>query len=57
MKFRYYVTDLMDGMIKGTNSRKVAQTYAESEEYFVVDSETGEWFQVGSTIFDIGEIF
>ncbi len=43
MKFRYYITDLMDGSIKGTDNEEVAGHYACSEDHFVVDTETGEW--------------
>jgi hypothetical protein len=41
--FKYYVTDLIDGVVFGTNSDDDAGLLAESEENFVVDSSTGEW--------------
>jgi hypothetical protein len=45
MKFKYYVTDLCDGAVKGTNSVEYAESLAGSEDFFVVDSESGEWLQ------------
>lgn len=42
MKFRYYITDLMRGCIVGTNETKEAESVALCEDYFVVDTETGE---------------
>jgi hypothetical protein len=47
MKFRYYITDLFEGSISGTDKRSVAEDLAQSEEYFVVDSKTGEWMETG----------
>lgn len=44
-KFRYYITDLYDGRICGTNSDNDARGYAESEDYLVVDSADGKWIQ------------
>lgn len=43
MKFRYYITDLTGGMIKGTDDIQTAESYSNSEDYFIVDTETGEW--------------
>lgn len=45
-KYRYYITDLFEGCVKGTNSDEMAAYYAQCEDYFVVDSETGEWVQL-----------
>lgn len=42
-KFRYYITDTLDGVIKGTNDEDVARDLSQSEDYFVVDTETGNW--------------
>lgn len=42
-KYRYYVTDLFDGAIKGTDNEEAAKSYATCEDFFVVDSHTGEW--------------
>lgn len=43
MRFRFYVTDLFEGQIIGTDDPKVAADFAKSEEHFVVDTETGKW--------------
>ena len=43
--FRYYITDLFEGQIVGTDSDEDAESYAQSEDFFVVDSTTGEWLQ------------
>jgi hypothetical protein len=45
MKFRFYITDTADGSIRGTNDELIARDYAESEDNFVVDTETGMWLQ------------
>jgi hypothetical protein len=56
MKFRYYVTDSLDGVVKGTNDSEVARSYADSEDHFVVDSNTGVWLQTNGDIVGIEEI-
>lgn len=43
MKFRYYITNMCAGCIQGTNSPEEAQNFANCEDFFVVDTETGEW--------------
>jgi len=43
MKFRYYITNTFDGCIQGTNDADKANEIAACEEFFVVDTETGEW--------------
>jgi len=43
MKFRYYITDLYQGMLVGTNCTATAENCASCEDFFVVDSETGKW--------------
>lgn len=43
MKFRFYVTDPFDGSLKGTNSEETARHFAECDDFFVVDTETGMW--------------
>ena len=42
-KFAYYVTNTFDGKIEGTDDRAVAQSFAEAEEFFVVEAATGTW--------------
>ena len=41
--FRFYIADLFNGHVVGTNDEAKAADYASSEDYFVVDSQTGEW--------------
>lgn len=43
MKFRYYISDLENGNVAGTDSEQTARDFAQSEEYFVVDTKTGQW--------------
>lgn len=43
MSFRYIITDTFDGVLKGTNDRAIATEFAICEDYFVYDSETGNW--------------
>jgi len=56
MKFRYYITDLMDGKVAGTNDAAVAEDCSWSEENFVVDTETGTWLCSGGEKIDIQEM-
>lgn len=53
MKFRYYITDLMEGNICGTNSVETAEYFALSEDYFVVDSETGMWLNADGEPYEV----
>ena len=58
MKFRFYITDLIDGSVKGTDSEAVVAELRESEEYFVVDTDTGKWLLsegVAANIKDINQ--
>lgn len=43
MKFRFYITDLTQGSVLGTDSLEDANNYSLSEDHFVVDTGTGEW--------------
>ena len=56
MKFRFYITDLIDGSVKGTDSEAVVAELRESEEYFVVDTATGKWLQSEGASADIKDI-
>lgn len=49
MKFKYYITNLFEGAVEGTNDDDKASAMAESEDFFVVDAETGEWLTPGNT--------
>ena len=52
-KFRYYITDLMDGTIRGTDDPETAHEYAATEDAFVVDTERGVWIRQEGYQFDI----
>lgn len=41
MKFRYYIIDLTEGTIIGTNSSAVADHYAVCDDFFVIDAKDG----------------
>lgn len=56
MKFRYYITDLFDGIIKGTNDSQVAKDHSLCEDYFVVDTDTGQMLNYDEGLVDIQEI-
>jgi hypothetical protein len=43
MKFRYYVVELDEGKVLGTDSSEEAEQFADAEEYFVIDSQEGMW--------------
>lgn len=43
MSFRYYITDLNEGAVLGTDNIEVANDLAASEDHFVVDTANGEW--------------
>ena len=43
MKFRYYITNTLEGCINGTNNEVKAEELAECEDHFVIDAKTGEW--------------
>ena len=42
-KFRFYITDLFHGRVVGTDDEKNASDHAVCEDFFVVDTETGQW--------------
>lgn len=56
MKFRYYITNTFNGTIEGTNSSTAANVLAAAEDYFVVDTETGEWLSTEGRLVAIMEI-
>jgi hypothetical protein len=43
MTFKFLITDLNEGNVSGTNDPDLAQDLSACEDYFVVDSTTGEW--------------
>lgn len=36
-KFKYYITSLFEGKIVGTNDQQIAQSFADTEDAFVLD--------------------
>lgn len=42
-KFRYYITNLFEGAVQGTDDTKVAEEASNCDEMFIVDTETGSW--------------
>ena len=42
---RFYIVDTLDGAVRGTDSETVAKEYAQSEDFFVIDSKTDKWLQ------------
>lgn len=56
MKFRFYITDVCEGVVEGTNEEAVATHFAENEDYFVIEAETGLWLQTDGTRHKITEI-
>lgn len=55
MKFRYYIADVMNGIVVGTDSREVAEDWAGLEsDAFVVDTAEGNWLMLsGQEILDV----
>ena len=56
MKFRYYITDLFDGVVKGTDDEVVAKNYAVCSDFFVVDSQEGVLLLESGEADDIKEV-
>jgi hypothetical protein len=55
MKFRFYVTDLTNGSVSGTDDPDLAADVSLSEDFFVVDSESGMWLSANGDQVDIQE--
>jgi len=43
VKKRYVILDPFDGCLKATDAIQTALDYSASDDYFVYDTETGEW--------------
>ena len=41
MKFRYYIIDLTEGTVIGTNNSLIATHYSQSVDFFVIDAQDG----------------
>lgn len=42
-KYRYYIVDLFDGLVRGTNDEQVAREFSASEDFFVIDAQESMW--------------
>ncbi|MBD5034913.1 hypothetical protein VWT76_15560 [Xanthomonas citri pv. citri] len=47
MKYRYIITNTMEGQMEGTSDEAVARELAESEDVYVVDVVAGRWLMPG----------
>lgn len=54
--FRYILTDLIDGCIKGTNDLEKAHDCAQCEDYFVYDTVDNVWICPGIELVEIKEL-
>lgn len=43
MKYRYIITNTLEGQVEGTNEEATAREFAESEDFFVADALNGKW--------------
>lgn len=55
MKFRYYITDMMNGEVVGTNDIAVVESFVATEDAFAVDTETGEQVMPDMTRVEVTE--
>lgn len=55
-KFRYYITDLFDGVIRGTDNDETANSFASCEDFFVVDTHSGEWLASDNDRLEVQEV-
>lgn len=56
MKFQYYITDLNEGEIVGTDSYEIAYHFSLCDNYFVLDSHTGEWMLPSGESVQVGKV-
>lgn len=56
MPYKFYIVLLDSGSILGTNNREIAETFAESEDYFVLEASTGMWIQPWREYVEIKDI-
>lgn len=54
-KFRYYITDIFNGKIIGTDDKTVAADFTATEDAFVVDTEEGVWMRTDECTADVEE--
>lgn len=55
MKFKFLIIDLSEGSVSGTNEEIVAKEFAQSDDYYVVNTETGIWMMDESNSKEIKE--
>lgn len=55
-KFRFIITDTLDGCLKGTNDEEAAQNLARSEDFFVYDSQEGVWIDSALEMQELKEV-
>lgn len=46
---RYYIVDTTEGMVRGTDDKTIADDFAASDYFFVIDSKADKWLQPGGT--------
>lgn len=56
MKFRYYIADLFEGTVWGTNDENKAKGYAQCADYYVIDTEASVWIPESGEPIEIEEI-
>lgn len=56
MSFRFYITDLFNGEVVGTNDIKRAEEFALVEDYFVIEPKENLWYLSDSTKVEISSI-
>lgn len=54
-KFRYYITDLMNGTVLGTDDIAVVESFVATEDAFAVDTKTGQQVMPDFTCVDVKE--
>jgi hypothetical protein len=50
MCYRYYIVDIFDESVTGTDSTDTANDFAKSEDYLVLDSLVGQVILEGKTL-------
>lgn len=45
--YKYYITNMFEGAIEGTNDKEVAYDTSMSTDYFVLETATGKWVTMG----------
>jgi hypothetical protein len=46
---RFYIVDTMDGMVRGTDDKTIADDFAASDDFFVIDSKEDRWLKTDGT--------